>query len=112
MVERQGQWLSIHYTIKKKTIVCKVVGGARAVNGQAQCLEDKILQMFFGLESGVTTEGWASLVLYYDHINSIIRNTQLLYMLLCFYWLPNFDIPEIFHNSVTIAFYLNYNKGL
>ena len=66
----------------------------------------------FGLESGVTSEGWASLVLYYDHINSIIRHTQLLCMLLCSYWLPNSDIPEIFHNSTAIAFYFNYTKGL
>ena len=28
-------------------------------------------------------EGWAYLVLYYDHINSITRNTQLLRMLVC-----------------------------
>ena len=62
----------------------------------------------FGLESGVTIEGWTFLVLYYDHVNSIIRNTQLLYMLLFSYWLPNSDIPEIFHNSTTIAFPLNY----
>ena len=65
-----------------------------------------------GLESGVTTEGWASLVLYYDHINSIIRNTQLLYMLLFSYWLPNSNIPKIFHNSTTITFHLNYAEGL
>ena len=32
----------------------------------------------FGLESGMITEGWASFVLYYDHINSITRNTQVL----------------------------------
>ena len=33
----------------------------------------------FGLESGVTTKGWASLFLYYDNMNSIItRNSQLL----------------------------------
>ena len=32
-------------------MVCKVVvGGARAVNGQAECLEDKILADVFGLE--------------------------------------------------------------
>ena len=105
--------MSIHYTIKKKRMVCKVVGGARAVDGQAECLEDKIFQMFFGLESAVTTEGWSSLVLYCDHINSIItRNTQLLYMLLYSYWLPNSDMPDIFHNSTTIAFYLNYTRGL
>ena len=48
----------------------------------------------------------------YDHMHSIIRNTQLLYMLLCSYWLPNSNIPEIFHNSTTIAFYLNYTEGL
>ena len=66
----------------------------------------------FGLESGVTTEGWASLVLYYDHMNSIIINTQLLCMLLCFYWLPNSDIPEIFHNITIISFHLKYTKGL
>ena len=75
-------------------------------------LEIRYWQMFFGLENRVTTEGWASLVLYYDHINSIIRNTQLLYILLCFYWLPNSDIPKIFHNMTIIAFYLNYTKGL
>ena len=63
--------------------------------------------MFFGLESGVTTERWASLVLYYDHMNSIARNTQLLYMLLCSYWLLNSDISETFHNMTTIAFHLN-----
>ena len=68
--------------------------------------------MFFGLENGVTTEGWASLVFYYDHVNSIIRNTQLLYIILCSYWLPSSDIPEIFHNMTTIAFYLNRTKGL
>ena len=86
-------WLSIHYTIKKKTIVCRVVGGATAAvnNGQAECLEDKILgRCFWVVKCGVTTDGWASLVLCYDHINSIIRNTQL------------------FHNSATIAFYFNY----
>ena len=42
------------------------VGGARAVDGQAECLEDQILADRFGLESEVTTEGSSSLVLYYD----------------------------------------------
>ena len=55
------------------------------MDGQAGCLEDQILADVFGLESGVTNEGWASLVLYYDHIYSTTRNTQLLYMLLCSY---------------------------
>ena len=35
----------------------------------------------FRLESGVTTEGWTSLFFSYDHIHSIMRNMQLLYML-------------------------------
>ena len=60
--------------------MCRVVGGARAVDGQAECLEDQILPDVFGFESGVTTEGWSSLVLYYDHINSITRSTQLLFI--------------------------------
>ena len=76
--------------------MCRVVGGARAVDGQKECLKDHILADVFGLESGMTTEGSSSLVLYYDHINSKIRNTQLLYMLLCSYWLSSSDIPEIF----------------
>ena len=61
-----------------------------------------------GLERGVTIERWSSLVLHYDHTNSTTRNAQLLYMLLCSYWLPISDMPEIFHNMTTIAFYLNY----
>ena len=48
--------MSIHYVIKKKAIMCRVVGGARAVDGQEECLEDLILADIFGLESGVTTE--------------------------------------------------------
>ena len=47
MVQRQGQWLSTHYIIKKQTMVCRVVGGARAVNGQAECLKGKILADVF-----------------------------------------------------------------
>ena len=42
--------------------MCRVVRGARAVDGQAESLEDKILTDVFELESGVTTEGWFSLV--------------------------------------------------
>ena len=56
--------------------MCRVVGGARAVDGQAKSLEDHILANVFGLENGVTTEGSSSLVRYYDRINSITRNTQ------------------------------------
>ena len=58
--------------------MCRLVGGARAVDGQAEYLEDQILADVFGLGSRVITEGSSSLVLYYDHINSITRNTQLL----------------------------------
>ena len=32
----------------------------------------------------------------------VIRNTQLLYKLLCSYWLPISDIPEIFHKSTIL----------
>ena len=76
-------------------MACRVLGEAGAVDGQAQGLEDQVFVDVFGSKSGVTTEGWASLLLYYDHINSIIRNTQLLHMLLCSYWLPYSDISEI-----------------
>ena len=72
--------MSIHYTIKKRAMICRVVEGARAVDSQAECLEDQILADVFGLERGVTTEGLSSLDLYYDYINSITRNTQPLYI--------------------------------
>ena len=61
-------------------MMCRVVGGASAVDSQVECLEDQILEDVFGLESGVTTDGSSSLVLYDDRINSITRNTQLLYI--------------------------------
>ena len=93
--------------------MCRVVGGARAVDSQAECLEDQILTDVFGLESGVTTEGSCSFVLYYDHINSIARNMQLLYI--CYvppigYRVPM--CPRSFNNMATIAFHLNHTKGL
>ena len=92
--------------------MCRGLEGARAVGGQAECLVDQILADVFGLESGVTTEVLSSLVVNYDHIISITKNTQLLYMLFCSYWLPNSDITEISHNMTIIAFYLNYTRGL
>ena len=58
----------------------RVDGGARAVDGQAECPQDEILIDAFGLESGETTEGSSSIILYNDHIHSIIRNKQLLYI--------------------------------
>ena len=70
--------------------MCRVVRGARAVDGQAECLEDQILANIFELESGVTTEGWSSLVLYYDRINSITRNTQLLFI--CYFALIGYVV--------------------
>ena len=36
------------YYQEEDKMVCRVVGGAKAVDGQAECLEDKILQMFLG----------------------------------------------------------------
>ena len=36
--------------------MCRVVGGTRAVNGQAECLEDQTFAAVLGLESGETTE--------------------------------------------------------
>ena len=66
----------------------RVDGGARAVDDQAECPQDEILADAFGLESGETTEGSSSIILYYDHIHTITRNKQLLYirsMPLCSY---------------------------
>ena len=65
----------------------------------------------FGLESGVTLRGGPPCSFIYDHIHSITRNTQLLHMLHCSFWLPNSDIPEVFHN-ITIEFSLNNTKIL
>ena len=93
--------------------MCRVVGGARAVDGLAKYFEDQILADAFGLESGVTTEGSCSVVLYHDHIDSITRNMQLLYT---WYFAPigylNPIYPRSFYNMTTISFHLNYTKGL
>ena len=61
----------------------------------------------------MTTERSCSLVLYFDHINSITKNTQLLYMLLCSYDIGYLDpiYPRSVHNMTIIAFHLNYTKG-
>ena len=88
--------------------MCRVVGGARATDGQAQCLEDQILAEMLGLENGVTTEGSFSLVIYCDYINSITRNTQLIYM--CYFAPIGYLVPinpRSFHNMTTTAFHLN-----
>ena len=94
--------------------MCRVVGGARAVDCQAEYLENQILADYvFGLKSEVTTEGSSSFVLYYDHINSITRNTQLLYI--CYLSRIGYLVPinpRSFHNMTTIAFHVNYTKGL
>ena len=61
MVKRQGQWLLIHYTIKKKTMVCRVVGERGQLMVRQNALNIRSWADVFGLESGVTTEGWTSL---------------------------------------------------
>ena len=61
------------------------------MDGQAECLEDQILADVFGLESGVTTEGSCSFVIFYDHINSIIINMQLLYV--CYFAPMGYLVP-------------------
>ena len=68
-------------------------------------LQIRRLADVFGLESGVTTEGSCFLVLYFDHVNSKTRNTQLLYVLLCSYWLSRSDMPEIFpqHDNQNVS---------
>ena len=71
--------------------MCRVVGGARTVDCQAEYLENQILADVFRFKSGVTTGGSSSLVLYYDHINSIIRNTQLLYI--CYFAPIGYLVP-------------------
>ena len=101
------------YTIKKRIMMYRVDGGARAMDDQVECLEDQILADVFGLESGVTTKGSCSLILYYDPINSISRNTQPLYI--CYfdpidYLVPIY--PRSCRNMTTIAFHLNYITGL
>ena len=105
--------MSIHYIIKNRTMVCRFVGGARAVDSQAECLEDQILADTFELESVVTTEGSYSLVLYCDLMNSITRNTELLHK--CYfapigYLVPIY--PRSFHNMTITVFHLNYTKRL
>ena len=93
--------------------MCRIVGGARAVDGQEEYLEGQILADMFGFESGVTTEESCSLALYYAHVNGITRNTQLLYVLLCSYRLSRSDISEMFpqHDSHSISLEL-CTKGL
>ena len=39
--------MSIHYTIKKRIMRCRVVGGARAVDDQTECLPDQMLGRYF-----------------------------------------------------------------
>ena len=94
-------------------MTCRFVEGAKALDGQAKCLEDQILADVFALESGVTTEGSSPLVLNYDHINSITRNTKLLYI--CYFTPIGYLVPmnpRYCHNMITVAFYLSSNKGL
>ena len=57
VVQRQGQWLLIHYTIKKKIMVCRVVGEQGQLMVRQNALNIRSWADVFGLESGVTTEG-------------------------------------------------------
>ena len=59
---------------------------------------------------GVTTEGWFSFFLCFGHVHSITRNTQLLNILFCSYWLPRSDIPKICteHDNRSISLELYY----
>ena len=47
MWQGQGQRLLIHYTIKKRIMMCRVVGEARSVNDQEECLADELFGMCF-----------------------------------------------------------------
>ena len=73
-------------------------------SGRVPCRSD-VWQIFFWLQSEVTTKGSCSLFLYYDHLDSITRNTQLL----CSCWLSRSDIPEIFperdNHSISLELY-------
>ena len=61
VVKRQGQWLLIHYTIKKKIMVCRVVGDRGQLMVRQNALKIRSWADVFGLKSGVTPEGWTSL---------------------------------------------------
>ena len=61
MLKRQGQWLLILYTIKKKIMVCRVVGDRGQLMVRQNALKMRSWADVLGLKSGVTTEGWTSL---------------------------------------------------
>ena len=67
------------HAINKRTMVCRVVGGARAIDGQAECLKDYMLgRRLLGWKVEGPLRGRTySLVFYYDHINIITKNSQL-----------------------------------
>ena len=75
----------------------RVLGGARTVDGQAECLEDQILSNVFGLGSGVTTEGWSSLILYYDRTHKIICPETCSYYI--YYFAPIGHLTPIYPRS-------------
>ena len=72
-------------------------------------LQIRCLANIFGLKSGVTTWGVVLSFCYYDYIDGLTRNTQLIYILLCSYWLLRCDVPEIFperdNHSVSLELY-------
>ena len=77
--------------------MCRVVGGARALDGQAECLEHQILADVFGLESGVTIDGSCSLMLHYYRMHSITRNTQLFFI--CYFAPIDYLVPILYPKS-------------
>ena len=91
--------------------MCRVVGGAKQMGGQAECLKDQILADVFGLESGLATKESCSLVLHYDHMDILTRNLKLIYI---YYFAPIGYLvpinPRSFQYMATIAFYSNYTK--
>ena len=50
MLKRQGQWLLIHYTIKKKIMVCRVVGDRGQLMVRQNALKIRSWADVFGLE--------------------------------------------------------------
>ena len=50
----------------------------KAVDGQAQCLEDQMIENILGLESRVPVMRWFSILPQYDNLDSITKRIQLL----------------------------------
>ena len=53
-----------------------------AADGQAECLAEQMMVEIYGLESRGITVGWYISLLYYDHLYSITKTIQRLFILL------------------------------